>query len=146
MNVLDTSVLVYAVGGDHPKRESCRRVIASIEEGLLNATTTVEAIQEFIHVRSRRRSRADAAALGLEYAALLTPLVAPTAEDLREGVRIFEGSSKIGAFDAVIAAVAIARGAALISIDNDFALVDGLEHVDPSSPEFEALLASKREL
>ncbi len=59
MILLDTSVLVYAVGGEHPLREPCRRVVNEIGAGRLAATTTVEVIQEFAHVRARRRGRTD---------------------------------------------------------------------------------------
>ena len=74
MIVLDTTVLVYAKGTDHPLREPCRDLIAAIAEERLHATTTTEAIQEFVHVRARRRDRGDAAALGRSYAELLSPL------------------------------------------------------------------------
>ena len=54
--VLDTTVLVYAVGDDHELREPARRVVVTaVESGTAQATTTVEAIQEFVHVRARRR-------------------------------------------------------------------------------------------
>jgi predicted nucleic acid-binding protein len=62
--VLDTTVLVYAVGDDHALRDPARAIVEAAEGGAVQATTTVEAIQEFVHVRARRRSRPDAAALG----------------------------------------------------------------------------------
>jgi predicted nucleic acid-binding protein len=56
MIVFDTTVLVYAKGADHPLRDPCRQLIAAAERRI-EATTTVEAIQEFVHVRSRRRGQ-----------------------------------------------------------------------------------------
>jgi uncharacterized protein len=76
--VLDTTVLVYAVGGEHPLREPCRHIVDEIGAGRLAATTTVEVIQEFAHVRARRRGRLDARALALEFVHLLSPLIQPT--------------------------------------------------------------------
>jgi predicted nucleic acid-binding protein len=58
MSVLDTTVLVYAKGADHPLRDPCRQLIAAIAARRLEATTTVEAIQELVHVRARHRDRA----------------------------------------------------------------------------------------
>ena len=55
MIVLDTTVLVYAKGIDHPLRQPCRKLIDLIADGRIEATTTVEVIQEFVHVRARRR-------------------------------------------------------------------------------------------
>ena len=53
MIVLDTTALVYAVGGEHPMREPSRRLVEAIAAGRIEATTTVEVIQEFVHVRAR---------------------------------------------------------------------------------------------
>ena len=54
MIVLDTHVLAYAVGAEHPLRAPSRSVVAAIEAGTLRATTTVGVVQEFAHVRARR--------------------------------------------------------------------------------------------
>lgn len=64
MIVLDTTVLVYAKGAEHPLRDPCRDLVAAIADERIAATTTAEVIQEFVHVRARRRDRSDAAALG----------------------------------------------------------------------------------
>ena len=104
MILLDTTVLVYAVGGEHPLREPCRRIVNEIGAGRLVATTTVEVIQEFAHVRARRRGRADARALALEFVALLSPLIQPAESDLARGLELFEHHDALGAFDGVLAA------------------------------------------
>ncbi|MGA8364069.1 MAG: type II toxin-antitoxin system VapC family toxin, partial [Solirubrobacteraceae bacterium] len=85
MIVLDTTVLVYAKGADHPLRDPCRRLIDAIAQGEIEATSTVEVVQEFVHVRAQRRARSDAVALGGDYADLLAPLIAVDEERLRRG-------------------------------------------------------------
>src|SRR6476646_11029825 len=50
MIVLDTTVLVYAKGSEHPLRAPCRELIEAVAGGSIEATTSVEAIQEFVHV------------------------------------------------------------------------------------------------
>ena len=57
MIVLDTTVLVYAKGAEHPLRDPCRQLVAAIAEGALQATTSVEVIQELVHVRACRRGQ-----------------------------------------------------------------------------------------
>ena len=132
MILLDTTVLVYAKGLDHPLREPCRELIEAVADRRLEATTTVEAIQEFVHVRARRRSRSDAAGLGHDYAELLSPLLAPTVEDLEAGLALFERTNALGAFDAVLAACATRAGIqALVSADTAFAGIAQLSHVVP---------------
>jgi predicted nucleic acid-binding protein len=143
--VLDTTVLVYAKGAAHPLRDPCRRLIAAIADGEIQATTTVEAIQEFVHVRARRRGRAEAVALGNDYSDLLSPLLTVAAEQLRQGLAIFEHSEQLGAFDAVLAASAIGAGAtALISADSAFATIPTLAHVVPDEQGVAGLLSSPR--
>ncbi len=142
MIVLDTTVLVYAKGAEHPLRDPCRALIAAIAERDLQATTTVEVIQEFVHVRAQRRDRTDAAALGSDYADLLSPLLSPTDAHLRAGLALFERSKRLGAFDAVLAASARDSGAAaLVSADTAFAAVPSLTHVIPDDAGVAALLA-----
>jgi predicted nucleic acid-binding protein len=138
--VLDTTVLVYAVGDPHPLARPARDVIAAIQGGRVRATTTVEAVQEFAHVRARRRGRADAAALARDFAALLAPLLSPDEGDLAGGLEIFE-EGPLGAFDAVLAAAARGRGAdALVSADRAFAAVTGIRFVPLDGAELAELI------
>jgi hypothetical protein len=95
--VLDTTVLLYAKGADHPLRDPARRLIAAVTEGDIEATTTAEVIQEFVHVRARRRGRTEAVTLGEDYAELLSPLVTVTAEQLHRGLEIFTRCERAGA-------------------------------------------------
>jgi predicted nucleic acid-binding protein len=68
--VLDTTVLVYAVGAEHPLRAPSRGLVELVRDGSVLATTTLEVIQEFAHARARRRPRADAAARAREFAGI----------------------------------------------------------------------------
>ena len=141
MIVLDTTVLVYAKGADHALREPCRDLLRAIERGTITATTTAEAIQEFAHVRARRRGREDAAALARAYVDLLAPLLVIEEADVRAGLELFERHPELGCFDAVLAAGTIASEAeAIVSADRAFAAVPGLAHVDPGTPAMQALL------
>lgn len=142
MIVLDTTVLVYAVGADHPFRDPCRQIVAAVQDGRLEATCTVEVIQEFAHVRARRRDRADAAELARAYAELLSPLLVIEERDLGDGLRLFETHSGLGSFDAVLAAAARSFGAAaLVSADAAYAVVPRLRHVIPDAAGVAGLVA-----
>jgi len=139
--VLDTPVLTYAVGAEHPLREPSRRIVEAIRSGEIAATTTVGVIQEFVGVRSRRRPRSDSVAFGRAFATLLSPLAQVEESDLDLGLRIFERSDRLGSFDAILAAVAINRDAeALISSDRGFRGVRRVRHVDLGGPELDELL------
>ncbi len=141
MIVLDTTVLVYAKGAAHPLRDPCRRLIDAVAHGKLEATSTVEVIQEFVHVRAQRRERSDAVQLGGDYADLLAPLLAVDGEHLRRGLSLFEHNERLGAFDAVLAATAIdVDASAFVSADGAFAHVPGLPHVIPDDAGVKKLL------
>ncbi|GAC1326285.1 MAG: type II toxin-antitoxin system VapC family toxin [Mycobacteriales bacterium] len=141
MIVLDTTVLVYATGTEHPLRGPCRRLVQAVADGALEATTTVEVVQEFVHVRARRRSRSEAAELGAAYADLLAPLLPVTSVDLLAGLRVYRNSDRLGASDAVLAAAAMANSAAaLVSADAAFGEVAGLTHLVPDADSVRALL------
>jgi uncharacterized protein len=138
--LVDTTVLTYAVGVEHPLREPCRRLLRAHGDGRIEAATTIEVIQEFVHVRARRRSRPDAVALARHYVAAL-PLLATRAEDLDLGLDLFEQQTSLGAFDSLLAAVALnQRVEALVSADRAFAEVPEFSWVDPATPNLDHLI------
>jgi predicted nucleic acid-binding protein len=142
MIVLDTTVLVYAKGADHPLRDPCRELVAAIAEERIEATTTAEVIQEFVHVRARRRDRGDAAALGRDYAELLSPLLTITSDHLQRGLTLFETTLRLGAFDAVLAAASANVGAtAVVSADAAFADLPDISHIVPDAAGIAGLLS-----
>lgn len=143
MIVLDSNVLAYAVGAAHPLVEPCRRLVEAITEGRIRATTTVEAIQELVHVRSRRRPRHEATQLGRWSHNLLSPLIVVDEDDLEQGLRLFERHAGLDSFDAVLAAAVLRRDVeAFVSADRAFAAVPRLRHVDPATPALDELLSS----
>jgi len=136
MMLLDTTILVYALGSDHPLRTPCRSLLELVRDDAVRATTTPEVLQEFTHVRARHRPRDEAADRAREYANGLAPLALPDQEDLLDGLDLYQRSITIGAFDAVLAAAAIRRGWCLASADRSFRQIERLNWLDPSSPTF----------
>jgi len=139
--VLDTSVLVYATGSEHPFREPCQRLLIS-EAPVGRLTTTAGVIQEFIHVRQRRRpSRNDAVSLASDFIDLLEPLLGVPDVAVRDALDLLVEHPKLGAFDAVLAAAAIqAHCQALVSADAAFAGIRGCRVVVPDDDGIAGLL------
>ncbi len=134
--VVDTAVLAYASGGEHPLRPPSRRFDEAIERGELSATTSVEVIQELAHHKARRVDRASAVRLAREGATYLSPLLSTVKEDLDVGLGHFEEIEGLGSFHAVLAALALRHDGSLVSPDKAFAKVPGLRHLDPASATF----------
>lgn len=140
MIVLDTTVLSYAVGDEHPLRAPCRRLLAAHGDGQIEATTTIEVVQEFAHVRARRRPRADAVTLARHYLTAFSLLITDS-QDLDLGLTQYERKLDLGAFDAIVAAIAINRHAeALVSADGAFDAIPGLLWIDPATPALDRLI------
>lgn len=143
MIVVDTSVLAYSVGSEHRFREPCVRLLDAVEAGTIRASTTPEVLQEFAHVRARRRSREDAVALAEAFADLLGPLLTVEEAALRAGLGTFRNHPRLGSFDAVLIAAAIAAGATVVaSTDAAFADVPGIRHIVPDERGVAELLRS----
>jgi predicted nucleic acid-binding protein len=140
--VLDTTVLACAAGTDHPLREPCRQLIRAIAGETILATTTTGVIQDFTHVRARRRDRKDAADLARDYIELLSPLLLAGETGLREGLRLLGEGTGLGPSGAVLAAAARAAGAgALVSADTGFSAITAIKHVIPDAEGVRDLLA-----
>lgn len=127
--LFDTSILVYAVGDpSHPLATPCRELVTRASERAAFATTTPEVLQEFMHVRARRRDRRDARDLVGSFATVLTPLISTNEEDLSLAADIFAATPAIGAFDSMLAALVMRRdGLQLASADLAFSDVSGIE-------------------
>ncbi len=133
--VLDTTVLAYAVGADHPLRAPCRAIIDTVGDGRVTATTTAEVLQEFLHVHARRGRRDAGISYARDYLRLLSPLREVQADDFEAALLLHAAHPALGAFDSVLAAVATrTTPGVLVSADRAFASIPGLRHVDPADP------------
>ncbi|MGE5281110.1 MAG: type II toxin-antitoxin system VapC family toxin [Chloroflexota bacterium] len=139
----DTSVFVYALGGEHPYREPCRDIVHRAAIGQLQGEASADLLQEFTHQRMRRTGdRATAAKAARDIAKLVWwhPL---EPDDVQRGIDLFERHPRLDARDAVFAALAINRGIdAILATDQAFEEVDGLERIDPADERAVAALAS----
>ena len=135
MILVDTTVMVYALGDPHPLKAPCRRFLDAVDARQVQATTTIEAIQEFVHIWARRRSRHDAVSFAHDHARLFSPLLSPSMSDLLDGLWLFARNPKLGSFDCILAATAMSNNVeALVSADTGFSGVHGLNHVNPAVP------------
>lgn len=128
---VDTSVLLLAVGGEHPARDSCRAVLHTAAAGEGRLHLSVEAGQEFLFHRLRRGSKSSA----IEQFGQLDRMVVWHAFDaaVLRAARDLVANSDIRGRDAVHAATALGAGfTEFISCDPDFDAVPGLHRIDPS--------------
>ena len=129
---MDTAVLAYAVGADHPHRASCQRIVAAAASGEAELHASVEAVQEFLFHRLRRGDRASAVGATEQVRDLL--VLHPFDRDVVDRMLTVVRDSEIGGRDAVHAATALHAGfEAIVSTDRAFDAVQGLARLDPGS-------------
>jgi hypothetical protein len=131
--LVDTNVILYALGGPHAYAEPCRKIVELAGEGHIGLEAPVDLVQEILHHRTRRLGDRRQAAEEASAAATLCRLHAVEPQDVSNAVELFAGSARLSARDAVFAAVAVRHGLdEILSADGDFDGLPGLRRIDPA--------------
>lgn len=129
---VDTAVIMYAAGSDHPLREPCQRVLARVAAGELDAVVSVEVIQEIIHRFMAIRRSAQGATIAGATMDLFAPVLPVTHATMRRLPELMSRRSSLAARDVVHVATCQQEGIeAIISPDRGFDAVVGLRRIDP---------------
>ncbi len=123
--------MVYAGGGPHPYRAPCREILDAVRVQALDATTSVEVIQEILHLYAGRGERRRAIDVARASLALFPMTLAVDVPDLEEAIELATRVGGLSARDALHAAMCLRRNLVLVSADTDFDAVRGLRRVDP---------------
>jgi predicted nucleic acid-binding protein len=129
----DTSIFVYALGGNHPYKEPCREIVRMAATGDLQGEASSDLLQELVHQRLRRTGDRLGAAEAARNVAKLAWWHPVEPNDVQRGIDLFEAHGALDARDAVFAALAINRGIdAILTTDHAFDEIDRLERIDPA--------------
>lgn len=131
---IDTAVIMYAAGGDHPLRDPCGRIIDGIGDGAIDAVTSAEVIQEILHrfisVRRAEHGRSQA----IEALDLFAPVLPITHALMRRVPDLAARYPLLDARDLVHVATCIHEGITeIISPDLGFDQVVEIRRIDPTS-------------
>jgi predicted nucleic acid-binding protein len=139
----DTSIFVYALGGEHRYREPCREIVRRAAAGDLQGEASADLLQELVHQRARRTGDRREAAEAARNVAELAWWHPVEPNDVQRGIDLFETHDDLDARDAVFAALAINRGIdAILTTDRAFDKIDDLERIDPADKQAVAALIS----
>ncbi len=139
--ILDTNVLLYAIGAEHPLKTPARRIVEAVRTGTLTATTSVLVVQEFTYAYQRRHGSHRAVAMARAYVELLEPLLAVDQAHLSRAFDLVE-SADLRPTDALLAAAALHESHALVSVDRAFSRVPGLRLVSLDQQNIDRLLTT----
>lgn len=129
----DTSIFIYALGGEHPYKAPCREIVRRAAGGDLQGEASADLLQEFTHQRARRTGDRLGAAKAARSVAALAWWHPVEPHDVQRGIDLFETHNELSTRDAVFAALAINRGIdAILTTDRAFDEVDRLERIDPT--------------
>jgi len=131
---VDGSVLLHAIGADHPLKAPCVEVLRAVGRGEIDASTDVEVLREVLHWCASVGQRSRAVELVQESIAALSTVSPVTPADIQEAAALVEQSDSLPARQAVHVAVMRRQGIErIISTDRRFDAVHGIVRVDPSS-------------
>ena len=133
---LDTAVLMYAAGGEHPLRDPCRAVLRRVTDGNLEAVISAESVQEILHRFTRIGRRAEGVALANAALDLFAPVLPITHALMRRLPALIEQHPSLAARDLVHVATCLQEGITdIVSPDRGFDTVPGIRRIDPADCE-----------
>jgi predicted nucleic acid-binding protein len=130
--LIDSKILMYASGHEHPHRGPSLKFIERIAEGEIEATIDAEVLQEILH-RYRSLDRWTEGGEVYDTARVLFPDVLPiTAEVTDVARRLMDQYQGLFARDAIHSAVVeVYRLEGVCSFDRDFDVIRGLRRMQP---------------
>lgn len=133
MKLIDTNIIIYAVGRPHSYREPCARILREASADIDAYTIDVEVLQELLHVYTMRAERNQALQV-FDRSLRLFPNPLPIGRAELVGARdLMEQHTQISSRDALHAAVVITSGLeGIVTTDRGFRMIPGLEVFDPA--------------
>jgi predicted nucleic acid-binding protein len=131
--LVDSNILMYAAGADHPFKTPSVDWLQRVATGEVDATVDAEVLQEILHRYRSIRRWSDGRRV-YDFARTLFPVVIPIDADVLDRSReIMDAHSGLMARDALHAAVVeIHEMDAICSYDQDLDVLD-LRRIEPSS-------------
>lgn len=132
MVFLDTNVFVYAAGAPGVEKDACASLLGRVAAGTVEATTSVEVVQELHHLYRRRGRLADGVRLGQQVLTLIPDALPVQVSDLVRSGEILLARPQLSPRDALHVAVALQHGiATLVSYDADLDAIPEIRRVLP---------------
>ena len=131
---IDTAVVMYAAGTDHPLRKPCQRILARVADGELDAVVSVEVVQEIIHRFMALKRPQQGASIATDALDLFAPVLPVTHAVMRRMPELIEAYPTLAARDLVHVATCLQEGIRdVVSPDRGFDAVPGIRRIDPAT-------------
>ena len=133
MKLIDTNIIIYAVGRPHSYQEPCARILREASSSVDAYTIDAEVLQELLHVYTMRAERSHALQV-FDRSLRLFPDPLPIGRpELVRARDLVEQHTQLSSRDSRHAAVVMTRGLeGIVTTDRGFRMVTGLEVFDPA--------------
>ena len=133
MILLDSNILMYAAGAEHPNKAPSVALLRRIADGEVDAAIDAEVLQEILH-RYRAIRRWEDGRRVYDLTRTLLPVVLPITAPILDAARAFmDAHPDVTARDALHAAVCLDAGAdGLCSYDRFFDRIEGIRRLEPA--------------
>jgi len=129
---IDTAVIMYAAGAEHPLRDPCIRVMDRVTAGTLDAATSVEVVQEIVHRYLSLRRVELASRVARQTLDIFAPVLPISHALMRRVPDLAARYPSMTARDLVHVATCVHEGIAeIVSPDRAFDEVAELRRLDP---------------
>ena len=129
---LDANLIMYSVGGPHPLKDPCNRVLEKIKSGDIFSVTNTEVLQEILH---RYFSIGKPEIAEIAYTSLIRICISVypvTIAETDRALSLMKEIPTITSRDAIHAATMINNGIEkIISTDIHFDLISEINRIDP---------------
>ena len=134
MILIDTNVIMYAAGANHPHKRPSVQLLEQVAQGDVDAIINAETLQEILH-RYRSLKRWTDGRRVYDLARQIFPEIIPvTSEVLDHARRLLDAHAGLMARDALHAAVVISEELeAICSYDRDFDGIPGVRRMEPTA-------------
>jgi len=130
---IDANLIMYSIGGPHPLREPCKKILEKIKSREILGVTNTEVLQEILYryFSIERRTLGEIAYRSMiEFCTDVFPV---RVVDIDKALEILKRVNGITSRDAVHAATMIHNGIKeIISTDPHFDLIHEIKRIDPT--------------
>jgi predicted nucleic acid-binding protein len=132
MILIDTNIIMYAAGAEHPHKQPSAQLLQQVAAGDVDAIIDAETLQEILHRYRSIKRWADGRRV-YDLARQIFPEIIPlTSEVLDNARRLLDANSRLMARDALHAAIVIGEGLdAICTYDRDFDGIPGVRRIEP---------------
>lgn len=128
MKLIDTNIILYSLGREHPLKEPCRNIIYKVVSGDISANIDVETIQEVFHIYASRNERQKAVKASRYLLEIFPEPFWISKSEILLAISLLDRYPSLVARDAIHAAVVMSNKlSGIISEDKDFDMIRGIK-------------------